>query len=392
MTSGRYDFDRTIDRLGTGSLKYDFARQFTGREDLLPMWVADMDFAVPDEIVRALHQRVDHGIFGYTMPEDSYYEVLKGWFARRYGYEIDREWNTIVPGVVYGVTTAIRALTSPGDAILIQEPVYHPFRRSIQENGRVCVNEPLMYRDGRYLIDMDRLEKAIVSNRVKAMIICSPHNPVGRVWTVEELSQIDEICRRHQVKVIADEIHCDFIYPGSRFTSFGTLGEESLQNAVICTSPSKTFNLAGMQISNILIPNEELRARFREENEANGYGLNNVLGLVAGKSAYEHGEEWLEELISYLWGNVCYVRGYLKDNLPDLRLVEPEGTYLLWMDFTGAFDDPDQLEHLIRDKARLWLDNGGMFGQGSELFERFNIACPRKTLERAMDQLQAAFK
>ena len=389
---GKYEFDREIDRRGTGSLKVDFAMQRIGRDDLLPMWVADMDFALPEEVLAPIRARIDHGIFGYTEPDDRYYDVLEKWFRKRYGWEIRREWNTAVPGVVYGLTCAIRALTKPGEAVLIQEPVYYPFRMVIEDNGRICVSQPLLEKNGRYEMDFDGLEQAVVKNHVRAMILCSPHNPVGRVWTREELEKLDRICRKHGVFVIADEIHCDFILPGNRFTPFGTLGRESAANAVICTSPSKSFNMAGMQVSNILILDPQIREAFRRENEANGYSQPGAVGLEAARAAYEFGEEWLDELIVYLADNIEYFRAFLAENLPQLRLIEPEGTYLLWVDFSGVEKDPEELKRRIRDDARLWLDDGIIFGENGALFERFNIACPRRTVERALRQLADAFK
>ena len=387
----KYDFDKVIERRGTGSVKYDAGMEITGREDLLPMWVADMDLMLPDEVLQSIHARTDHGIFGYSLIGDSYYDALEKWFARRYGWTIEREWNTAVPGVVYAIACAVRAITSPGDAVLIQEPVYYPFRSMIEQNGRTCVNNELVQKDGRFMMDTREMEELIVSQDVRAMILCSPHNPVSRVWTREELVQVDEICRRHDVRVIADEIHCDFIFPGSTFTPFAALGEESLQNTIVCTAPSKTFNMAGLQVSNILIPNAKIRARFRAVHEANGCWAPNALGLTAAEAAYRYGDEWLNELLVYLQDNISYVRDYLKTYLPKLRLTEPEGTYLLWIDFSGVTEDPAELEHLIRDKAHLWLDGGAMFGNQTSLYQRINIACPRKTLEKAMEQLRSAF-
>ena len=388
----KYDFDKLTDRRGTGCLKYDCGPARIGRDDLLPLWVADMDFALPSEILEDLHARIDHGIFGYTEPDDVYYEAMSSWFLTRYGWKIDKEWNTVVPGVVYGIACAIRALTEPGDVVIIQEPVYYPFKMMIEENGRTCVSSDLINKDGRYEMDLEDLEKKIVDNGAKAMILCTPHNPVGRVWTREELSAVDEICRRHHVRLIVDEIHCDFIFPGHTFTPFGALGEESLNNAVICTSPSKTFNIAGLQVSNILIADPDMRRAFIRANSANGYDQANIMGLTAAKAVFEKGGEWLDALIAYLWENVNYVNDFLKENLPELKMTIPEGTYLVWIDFSEAVKTPAELKHLIRDEAKLWLDNGAIFSAGTALFERINIACPRSTLEQAMQQLYSAMR
>jgi len=387
---GRYDFNTVTSRKGTGSLKYDFARERAGREDLLPMWVADMDFALPEEILFKIRERLDHGIFGYTEPDERYYQILKNWFAKHYHYQIREEWNTVVPGVVYGLAAAIRAVSEPGDAVIIQEPVYYPFRSMITANGRICVNNQLLLENGRYIIDFPDFEKKIEENHVKAFLLCSPHNPVGRVWSKEELHRLFQICLDHQVVVIADEIHCDFIYQGKTFTSAGTLENDFRDQLILCTSPSKTFNMAGLQVANILIPDPKLRHSFRRENSANGYSQSNTLGLTAAAAAYEYGEEWLSELLQYLSGNLDLFRSFLERELPDLKLIEPEGTYLLWVDFSGMFEEDQTLRRFIREEAKLWLDDGVIFGETARFFERFNIACPGPVLLRALEQLKSA--
>lgn len=385
-----YSFDQKVNRQGTSCLKYDFGMQRMGREDLLPLWVADMDFRLPDEILDILKNRVEHGIFGYTDPDDSYYEALTGWFARRHGWNIRREWNTVTPGVVYALAAAVRAFTQPGDAVLIQEPVYYPFREVIEQNNRSCVRNPLRLANGRYEMDLANLEQCIVQNHVKLMLLCSPHNPVGRVWTGEELTAVGRLCRKHQVLVVADEIHADFVFHGFHFTPYGTLEEELVQNSVICTSPSKSFNIAGLQTANILIPNPRLRAGFRRENAATGYSQGNALGITAVRAVCEHGDAWLDALLSYLQENLDFFRSFLQTRIPEITLIEPEGTYLLWVDFSNAVSSCEELHQLIVDKAHLWLDDGLIFGKEHALFERFNIACPRSTLEQALTQLEQA--
>lgn len=387
---GRYDFDRIIERKGTSCLKYDFAKARLGRDDLLPMWVADMDFALPEEILSPIKERVDHGIFGYTEPDDEYYEVLEKWFSDHYGWEIKRSWNTVTPGVVYALAVAVKAFTNEGDAVLIQKSVYYPFQEVIEDNDRKCVSNDLKEVNGRYEIDFEDLETKIVSENVKLFILCSPHNPVGRVWSEEELKKMGDICLRHGVIVAADEIHCDFILTERDFTSYARLGEKYTSSAIICTSPSKTFNMAGLQVANIIIPDEKLRRVFRKANAASGYSQGNILGLTAAKAAYNNGGEWLKELLEYLKGNIDYFRGFLKENIPEARLIEPEGTYLLWVDFSQLVQDPVVLKKLIRDEAKLWLDDGDIFGKKTALFERFNIACPRSTVEEALHRLKSA--
>ena len=406
-----YNFDQIIDRRGTACIKYDGGEEIIGRDDLLPMWVADMDFALPQEVLDQIKKRVDHGIFGYTMADDHYYDAVVSWFARRYGWEIEREWITAVPGVVYGLTCALRAVTDPGDAVMIQEPVYYPFRSSIEKNGRVCVNNQLKYVQSgasytgsaldekpvfagpHYEIDFDDFEKQITDRDVKAFVLCSPHNPVGRVWTRAELEKIAQICSRHHVTVISDEIHCDFIYPmkDRRFVSYGQL-DSGAGKAIICTAPSKTFNTAGLQASNIIIRDAQIRERFRQENSRNGYSSIGTLAQSAVEAVYERGEEWLDELIAYLQDNITYMQTFLRTNIPQVRMIRPEGTYLVWIDFSRVADTPDQMKEMIQDDARLWLDNGALFSEKCWMFERFNIACPRAVLEEAMHRLEVAVK
>ena len=382
----KYDFDTVADRWGTGSVKY-----WDGT-DLLPLWVADMDFPLPEEVLSVIKKRVDHGIFGYTRTTDSYWKALDSWCFQEYGYHVRHsEWIT-VPGVVYGIATAISAVTEPGDAVLIEEPVYYPFHRVVEDNHRKLVVSTLCYEDGRYTRNLEAFEKAIRENNVKAIILCSPHNPVGRVWTKEELLAVADICHRYGVTVIADEIHCDFIRPGIKFISFATLGDEFKEKLILCTAPSKTFNLAGLQVSNIWIPNVEIRKRFKRENQANGYNEVNTLGMTAAEAVYTLGRPWLTQLKEYLEGNIAFVKKFLQDHLPNIKLVEPEGTYLLWLDFHGTGLSNSQIKDKVEKEAKLWLDHGDMFGLGGECFERINIACPRSILEQAMKQLSEAFK
>ena len=387
---GKYNFDEQIDRRNTGSIKWDFGIQMKGCDDLLPLWVADMDFKLPEEVIEDIEKRARHGIFGYTDLGESYYGPLKDWYKKRHDMDIQSEWITVVPGVVYAIACGIRAFTKPGDAVIIQQPVYYPFERIIKQNNREVVANQLLYKDGHYEIDFEDFEKKILENNVKMFILCSPHNPVGRVWTKEELTRLADICVKHDVAVFADEIHSDFVYKGHKHTSYITLGDKYMKKFVLGTSASKTFNLAGIQTGNIIIPDKETRDDFKKENEANGFGQPNVLGMIATCSAYRHGEQWLEELLDYLEGNLNYVRDFLSEKLPKVKLVEPEGTYLIWLDFSEVVDDHKQLEKIIVDKAKLWLDPGIIFGRQSALFERINIACPRATLKQAMDQLYEA--
>lgn len=387
-----YSFATAVNRKNTDSIKYDFAGRMGYPADILPLWVADMDFPSPPEVLRALETRVRHGIFGYSDdagPE--YFGALSAWYRERFGWELSPEWLVKTPGVVFAVSAAIRALTREGESVLIQPPVYYPFARLISENGRKPTVNPLVYKDGRYSIDFSDFEEKIRQNRVKLFILCSPHNPVGRVWKQEELSAMGEICLKYNVPVVSDEIHADFVSPGHRHCVFASLRPEFSDLTVTCTAPTKTFNLAGLQISNILISNGELRDRFRQEVERTGCGLPNAMGLVACRAAYAHGGPWLEELKAYLLSNLSFVRQFLSERLPRVRLVEPEGTYLIWLDCRELGLSDCELKERTLYKAGLWLDDGPMFGPGGAGFQRMNIACPRAVLKEAMERLAGAF-
>lgn len=386
----KYDFDTVIDRNHTNCLKYDFKTERGMEEDVLPLWVADMDFQTLPEIRSCLQEVVSHGIFGYSDGKEDYFAAVQGWYARHFGWEIKKEWLIKTPGVVYAIAAAVAAYTNEGDAVLIQQPVYYPFGQMIRENKRKLVNNPLQQRDGHYEIDFADFEQKIVEHHVKLFLLCSPHNPVGRVFGEWELKKLGDICIRHHVIVLSDEIHSDFTYPGHTHHVFASLGEVYANQCVICTAPSKTFNLAGLQISNILIPNEKLRHAFELAVTRTGYSQVGIMGLVATQAAYEHGDEWVAELKAYLYENLNFVRKYLKENLPQIRLIEPEGTYLLWLDFCGLGLTEKELEELVVKKAKLWLDRGAVFGAEGRGFERINIACPRSTLKQALDQLKNA--
>ena len=385
-----FDFDRVIDRRGTDSIKFDFAVEHGLPADVLPLWVADMDFRAPLGVLDAIHACADHGIFGYGDIKPDYFEAVGGWFERRFGFATRPEWLITSPGVVFALAMAVRALTRPGDAVLIQPPVYPPFYRVVRSNGRRVVENPLVLKDGRYEIDFEGLERAIVENKTALFILCSPHNPVGRVWTRPELERIGEICRRHGVIVASDEIHCDFTYPGHPHTPFALAVPDMAERSVICTAPSKTFNLAGLQASNIWASGADIREKLRAEISACGYGQLNNIALAACKAAYRTGEAWLDALLVYLRGNVDFLRGFLREELPMLRLIEPEATYLAWVDFSALGLDPGALDELIVQKARLWLDAGGIFGRSGAQFQRIVLACPRSTLKQALVRLKGA--
>ena len=385
------NFDEIIDRRNTSCLKHDFAVERGYPADILPFWVADMDFRAPAPVIDALKVRAEHGIFGYTQVKDDYFAVLQNWFRTRHDWTVERRELILTPGVVFAIATAIRAFTIKGDAVLIQQPVYYPFANMIRQNERVIVDNPLRLIEGRYEIDFADFEQKIIEHRVKLFILCSPHNPVGRVWTRAELEQIAAVCLRHNVIVVADEIHEEFVRPGFRHVPFASLSEEAAAITVTCTSPSKTFNLAGLQISNIFIRNAQLRRRFKEELSRTGYDEPNTLGLTGAKAAYEHGAEWLTQLLAYIEENYARTKSFLAAHLPKVQIIEPEGTYLLWLDFRAYGLSDEALNEKIIREAHLWLDDGPIFGAGGSGFQRINIACPWATLETGLQNLAKAF-
>ena len=385
-------FDEVIDRYHTSSEKFDTAAQRGYPADILPLWVADMDFRAPACVLEALQEAVQHGIFGYSFTGDDYFQAVADWFGKHFGWKVEKSWLVQTPGVVFALSAAVRAMTQPGDAVLVQPPVYYPFYNVIRQNDRRLVESPLRYESGRYTMDFADLERRIVAEQVKLYILCSPHNPVCRVWTEDELRTLGQICRKYGVKVISDEIHCDFAFPGHPHTPFVKACPEMADHTVICTAPSKSFNLAGLQVSNIFIPGKALREAFRKQMDIISYhGVNN-LGAVACKAAYTGGEQWLEDCKAYMRENLAYVRGFLAENLPKIRLVEPEGTYFAWLDCTGLGYTKQELDDIIIHKAKLWLDSGSIFGDCAAQFQRVVLACPRATLERALEQLKTALQ
>ncbi|MBO5048888.1 MAG: pyridoxal phosphate-dependent aminotransferase [Oscillospiraceae bacterium] len=387
-----YDFDRVINRWKTNCEKYDTITQNGYPEDMIPLWVADMDFTLPDCVKKAMHEAVDRGIFGYSLAGDDFYSAVEGWFSRRYGWKTDRSWIIHTPGVVTALSAAVRTVTEPGDGVLIQSPVYHQFFNVINRNGRTVVENELRYEDGKYSIDFVDFEEKIAKNSIKLFIMCSPHNPVCRVWTPEELKEMGRICKKHNVVVFADEIYCDFFSPGYTHTPFATVCPEMLEHLIVSTSPSKGFNIAGLQISNIFIPGEELRAKFRKTIDIVGYNECNYMGMVACCAAYSEGEQWLEACKAYIWENVQYIQKFVAEKLPQIHIIEPQGTYLLWMDCSGLGLSPEELEDLLLHKANIWPDMGTKFGEKTGQFIRLALACPRSVIVEAMDRLEKAVR
>ena len=388
----QYDFDTPIDRTHTWSIKHDFKKENGKADDILPLWVADMDFRSPDSVVEALKKAVDHGIFGYSRADESYFDAVAAWYQKRHHLTLQPEWMTCTPGIVFALSIAVRAFTQEGDAVLIQPPVYHPFSRAILRNKRTLVENPLVLKDGHYEMDLEELEQKVLDEHVKLMILCNPHNPVGRVWTREELTALADICLRHHVYVISDEIHGDFVWQGHEQTPYASISEEACLHSMMCTAPSKTFNLAGMATSNLFLPEPEMRRKFRSELLDVGQENMNRLGLFACRAAYEGGGEWLDQLIGYLAGNLALVRDFCKNRVPQIQLVEPEGTYLAWLDCRELGMTDDELMAFFSDEAKVWLDPGTHSGEQGSGFMRFNLGSSRSVIAQALDQIEAAWK
>lgn len=371
----KYDFDKTIDRRATNSYKWDSAP-----EGALPMWVADMDFRTASAIIDALQKRVAHGIFGYTRVPDAYYDAVTSWFSRRHGWNIDREWIIYTSGVVPAVSAVIKALTVPGDKVIVQTPVYNCFFSSIRNNGCEIVSNPLRRTADTYEMDFDALERCAADPRAKVMLLCNPHNPAGRVWTPDELTRLGNICLRNGVTVVADEIHCELVYQGFKYTPFASLSDAFLHRSVTCVSPSKAFNIAGLQIANIVAFDNDLRSRIDKAININEVCDVNPFGVAATIAAYNEGEEWLNQLVDYLHGNYGVMAEFCRRELPEFPITRLEGTYLVWMDCSSLGMPSDALEHALLDDARLWLNAGTMYGAEGEGYMRWNIACPRSVM------------
>lgn len=391
MSERHLDFDTVIDRKGTRSLKYDFAVRRGKPKDVLPLWVADMDFQTSSYITDALEDMVKHGVFGYSESEEHYFGAVQNWMERHYNWHVKESWMTKTPGIVFALAMAVKAYTQENDAVLIQPPVYYPFKEVVEDNHRRLVNNTLVLGgDGTYTIDYEDFEKRIIEDNVKLFILCNPHNPVGRVWTKEELERLGDICLKHGVFVVSDEIHADFVFE-RKHTVFSEVKEAYRDISMICTSPSKTFNIAGLQISNIFISNPEKATAFRRQVAAAGYSQVGLPGLVACEAAYRHGDEWLEGVLAYIKANAEFTRAYLQEHLPRVKMTKLEGTYLVWLDFRDYGLTDKELDEKILNQAGLWLDSGAVFGKCGEGFQRINIACPRKTLQQALDRLIDVF-
>lgn len=385
-----YNFDEIIDRRNTGAIKLERCKTLFGTEDVLPLWVADMDFRTPDFILNAIQKRLEHPILGYTMPPRNFYPLTVKWITDHHNWNVKREWVGFLPGIVPGLAFGVQSMTSVGDEIIVQPPVYYPFFHVIENNHRILVNNPLKEVDGKYVMDFDDLERKF-TNKTKLFILCNPHNPGGRVWTREELEQFAEICSKHNVTIISDEIHADMVLPGNtKHTPLATVSEWAEQHTITFMAPTKVFNMPGLVSSTYIIPNQELREKFAEFLEASEMNAGNIFAYIGAVAAYENGEEWRLQMLDYVHENVEYIVEFLKNNIPQIKPMIPEASFLVWLDCKELGMETDDLHTFFSLKAALGLNKGTIFGQGGEYHLRLNVACPRSILEKAMKQLQIA--
>jgi cystathionine beta-lyase len=393
----KYDFDRVHDRRNTGSAKWDAVSSIFGSADVIPMWVADMDFPVAQPIVEALKQRAEHEFYGYTQPGKGLIKAVVDRVQRKFNWRIKPEWVVFTPGVIPALHVAIRAFTHPGDEVILQQPVYYPFFPVVTSSGCQIVNNGLKLAGDHYEMDYDDLESKfhprvgmqLIPSRVRAIIICNPQNPIGRVWSREEITAMGQIVIKHGALVISDEIHCEILFRGYQHSPFASISEEFEQNCVICLAPSKTFNLPGLGASSIIIPNDRLRGEFIKIRAGIVPGPN-VFGLAAMEAAYRFGDEWLEQLLDYLQGNLDFTVDYFEKRIPRTRVIKPQGTYLVWLDCRALGMDNMALRRFMREKAKVGLDDGFLFGSGGSGFQRINIACPRTILNEALLRIERA--
>ena len=385
----KYNFDEVIDRKNTDSMKWSasYLEQHFGSADCVPLWVADMDFRTAQPVIDAVTERAGHGIYGYALPGDEFYEAVIKWQKRRNGWEVKKEWIVFSPGVVPALWHIVRTFCSPGEKVILQSPVYYPFYKVIEDNGCQVINNRLINNGGRYEMNFDELEKQAADGSVRMMILCSPHNPVGRVWTKEELRRVSEICFANDVLLVSDEIHSDLVFRPNVHTPAASLSEELMMNTITCMAPSKTFNLAGVQVSDVIVPDRRLRRKLAGSLKSAGV-MPNVFGLAAQTAAYNEGEEWLEQLLEYLAGNLDFMENFITSELPEVKFRRPEGTYLAWLDFSGYGFTTEELQNRMKNKAGVALDDGYIFGDGGEPCQRINFACPRSVLIKAMERLR----
>ncbi len=383
-------FDKNIDRSNTNSVKWDLNETIFGKEEVIPMWVADMDFKAPKEVLEALYSIVDHGIFGYSTRTDSYYNSIIRWFEKYHNWKIDKKWISFSPGVVPGLKIAINAYTEPGDKIMIQSPVYYPFYDVIKKNNRNIAKNEMIYTDKGYIIDFENMEEQFKDDELKLFILCSPHNPVGRVWTKNELEKIAELAEKYNILVISDEIHADLVYKGNVHVPFATINEFTKQNTITFNAPSKTFNIAGLETANAIIPNRRLKHKFEKSKNRYSSDLTNIFGIKGLEAAYDYGRDWLDNLLDYLQDNINFIDKYLKENIPEITFVKPEGTYLIWLDMRKLGDEK-KVKDILINEAGVGLEEGSIFGNDGTGFFRMNIATSRNIIEKALENIKYAF-
>ncbi|UCG53902.1 MAG: pyridoxal phosphate-dependent aminotransferase [Dehalococcoidia bacterium] len=386
-----YDFNNIIDRHNTNSIKWDFVEEFFEVTDILPMWVADMDFRLPKSIIDAVRKVAEHGIYGYTGIPTSYYDVLIKWVKSHHNLDLKKEWITFTPGGVTALHMLVKAFTRPGDQVVVQTPVYYPFFGAIKSGQCELLDNPLKFTGERYFMDLDDL-KSKINSRTKMIILCNPHNPIGRVWRKDELKDIGELCLKNGILVVADEIHQDIVFKGFKHTPYASISGTFVDRSITIAGISKTFNLAGLQFSNIIIPNVSLRKRFMKIVEGCGVFLPNIFSIAATEAAYRFGDPWLEQLLAYLQENLVFLNKFIQENIPGLKIIQPEGTYLVWLDFTGCGIDPAKLKTFLFEKAKVALEAGVKFGPNGEGFARMNIACPRKILAEGLCRIERAVR
>ncbi len=386
----KYNFDEIVPREGTNCLKYDAREMFFKSKDALPLWVADMDFKTPDFIIDAIKKRVDHEIYGYTFRSESYYNSIIDWMKRRHKWTIQKEWISFSPGVVSGLTYCIDIFSKPGDGVIVQPPVYFPFFDSVKGTKRKMIENPLKIENGRYTFDFEDLKLKITKN-TKLLLLCNPQNPGGMVWTHEELTELTSICLENNIMIISDEIHSDLIFKEQKHIPLASISEEVAKNCVVLMAPSKTFNVAGFSSSLVIIPNKRNFVRYERAIGVGHLGMGNIFGTIAMEAAYKHGDEWLEQLLDYLWENYCLLEEFFKIKLPRVKVMKPEATYLIWLDFTDYGMKNDDLMKFTIENANVALNDGGRFGTGGDGWLRINIGCPKSTLVAALERLEKAF-
>ncbi len=393
------NFDQVISRKGTNSVKWEFTYSdgvvspremgddLFAPDELLPLWVADSDFQAPQTVIDALVKRAEHGMFGYSAPKQPYFDAIMGWMQRRHNWTVEKDWILTAPGVVPSLNMIVQTFTEPGECVMIQTPVYFPFYSCVENNGRTLLHSPMHFNDGQYTMNYEDMDRQMSELDVKLMILCSPHNPVGRVWSAEELCKLGELCIKHDVIILSDEIHHDLIFSSAEFTTFANACPDAMDRTIVCTAPSKTFNVPGLKTSNIFIPNPELREQMQTGMRNLGLLGMNAFGLLALKTAYATGDEWVDEMMEYVVGNFDYLRSFLAEHLPDAKLIDAQGTYLAWVDFRAFGHDVDTLYSKVMDDAKVFLNNGKVFGTAGEGFLRINLSCPRAILHEALTRI-----